>query len=61
MRFEGEELTPQQANIIQFLRKEGWELPKIALALSVSDAQVGKVLYNRKMLGDIIKKEFPDA
>jgi hypothetical protein len=61
LRFEGEELTPEQVNAIQFLRREGWELPKIALALSISDAQVAKFLYNRKMLGDTIKKQFPDA
>jgi len=61
VRFEGEELTPEQANAIQFLRREGWELPKIALALSVPDAQVAKFLYNRKMLGDSIEKQFPDA
>jgi len=60
VRFEGEELTPEQANAIQLLRNEGWELRKIALALSVPDAQVAKFLYNRKMLGDSIEKQFPD-
>jgi hypothetical protein len=61
LRFEGEELSPEQANAIRCLRDEGWELPKIALALSVPDAQVGKLLYNRKVFGDIIKKQFPDT
>ena len=60
LRFDGEELTPEQANIVRFLRDEGWELPKIALALSVPDAQVGKLLYNRKVLDEMIKKHVDD-
>jgi len=57
LTFQGEEVNPEQVSAIRFLKDEGWDLHKIALAVPVPEAQVAKVLYNRKILGDIIKEQ----
>jgi hypothetical protein len=57
INWEGEEVNPEQISSLRFLKDEGWEVSKIAKAISKPEAQIAKVLSNRKMLGDFIDEQ----